>query len=185
MATDPARIVSQVRDLVAEAVRSKVVGPNANERATQLFEAFCNDFRRVRSCLFNRGHAAGGEGQQVDAMLAEDRRMLTAVLKEKARIATGVEFIVKALRQGGRLFFVGAGTSGRLGVLESAEMPPTFSTDPALVQAIMAGGQTAIFKTKEGVEDNYEEGARSVMRLRPTKRDVVVGVSAKIGRAHV
>ena len=64
----------------------------------------------------------------VEVMLAEDRRMLTAVLKEKARIATGVEFIVTALRKGGRLFFVGAGTSGRLGVLESAEMPPTFST---------------------------------------------------------
>ena len=74
--------------------------------------------------------------------------------------------------------FVGAGTSGRLGVLESAEMPPTFGTDADLVLAIMAGGKNAFLKTKEGVEDNYEEGARSVMRLRPTKRDVVIGVSA-------
>lgn len=113
----------------------------------------------------------------VDAMLAEDRRMLTAVLKEKARIATGVEFIVKALRQGGRLFFVGAGTSGRLGVLESAEMPPTFSTDPALVQAIMAGGKDAFFSMREGVEDDYEDGARAISRV-VRKTDVVVGVSA-------
>jgi len=74
--------------------------------------------------------------------------------------------------------FVGAGTSGRLGILESAEMPPTFSTDPDLVQAIMAGGRDAIFAAKEGVEDNYEEGARAITRLRPTKKDIVIGVSA-------
>jgi len=78
----------------------------------------------------------------------------------------------------GRIVFVGAGTSGRLGVLESAEMPPTFGTSPELVQAIMAGGKGAIFRAREGVEDNYEEGARSVNRLRPTKKDVVIGVSA-------
>lgn len=114
----------------------------------------------------------------VEMMLGEDRKMLAAVQRERERIAVGIEMIATALRREGRIVFVGAGTSGRLGILESAEMPPTFSTDPAIVQAIMAGGQTAIFKTKEGVEDNYEEGARSVMRLRPTKRDVVIGVSA-------
>ena len=113
----------------------------------------------------------------VDVMLSEDRRMLSAVLKEKARIATGVEFIVAALRKGGRLFFVGAGTSGRLGVLESAEMPPTFSTDPDMVQAVMAGGKDAFFSMKEGAEDNYEEGARALSRI-VSKHDVVVGISA-------
>ena len=76
------------------------------------------------------------------------------------------------------MIFVGAGTSGRLGVLESAEMPPTFGTSPDLVQAIMAGGKGAILRAREGVEDNYEEGARSINRLRPTKKDVVIGVSA-------
>jgi N-acetylmuramic acid 6-phosphate etherase len=74
--------------------------------------------------------------------------------------------------------FVGAGTSGRLGVLESTEMPPTFGTKPGLVQAIMAGGQDAMLRPREGVDDNYEEGARSVNRLRPSKKDVVIGVSA-------
>jgi N-acetylmuramic acid 6-phosphate etherase len=74
--------------------------------------------------------------------------------------------------------FVGAGTSGRLGVLESAEMPPTFSTNPELVQAIMVGGKNAILRAKEGVEDNYEEGYRSITRLRPARKDVVIGVSA-------
>src|SRR5262245_18218547 len=114
----------------------------------------------------------------IDLMINEDRKMLAAVQKEKARIATGVDLVVTALRKGGRVLFVGAGTSGRLGVLESAEMPPTFSTDPSLVQAIMAGGKNAILNAKEGVEDNYEEGARAIARLDPSKRDVVIGVSA-------
>jgi N-acetylmuramic acid 6-phosphate etherase len=114
----------------------------------------------------------------VELMLSEDRKMLAAVQREHERIAVGIEMIATALRKEGRIIFVGAGTSGRLGLLESAEMPPTFSTEPGLVQAIMAGGRDAIFTAKEGVEDNYEEGARSIMRLRPTKRDIVVGVSA-------
>jgi N-acetylmuramic acid 6-phosphate etherase len=114
----------------------------------------------------------------VELMINEDRKMLAAVQKEKARIAMGADLIATALRKGGRVVFVGAGTSGRLGVLESAEMPPTFSTEPTLVQAIMAGGQSAILRAKEGVEDNYEEGARAITRMRPTKKDVVIGVSA-------
>src|SRR3954465_6767823 len=114
----------------------------------------------------------------VEGMLNEDRKMLAAVQREKDRIAVGVEIITQALRKNGRIIFVGAGTSGRLGVLESAEMPPTFGTDPQMVQAIMAGGKGAILRAREGVEDNYEEGARSVNRLRPTKRDIVIGVSA-------
>src|SRR3954469_21376811 len=114
----------------------------------------------------------------VEGMLNEDRKTLLAVQREKDRIAVGVDIITQALRKQGRIIFVGAGTSGRLGVLESAEMPPTFGTNPDLVQAIMAGGKGAIFRAREGVEDNYEEGARSVNRLRPTKKDVVIGVSA-------
>ena len=114
----------------------------------------------------------------VEGMLNEDRKMLAAVQREKDRIAVGVEIITQALRKNGRIVFVGAGTSGRLGVLESSEMPPTFGTDPSLVQAIMAGGKGAVFRAREGVEDNYEEGARSINRMRPTKKDVVIGVSA-------
>jgi len=82
------------------------------------------------------------------------------------------------VRKGGRIIFVGTGTSGRLGILESAEMPPTFGTSADLVLAIMAGGKNAFLRAKEGVEDNYEEGARSIMRLHPGKKDVVIGVSA-------
>jgi N-acetylmuramic acid 6-phosphate etherase len=114
----------------------------------------------------------------VESMLTEDRKMLTAVQREKERIAIGIDIITQALRKGGRIIFVGAGTSGRLGVLESAEMPPTFGTNPDLVLAIMAGGKNAVLRAKEGVEDNYQEGAHAVNRLRPTKKDVVIGVSA-------
>jgi N-acetylmuramic acid 6-phosphate etherase len=114
----------------------------------------------------------------VEGMLNEDRKMLAAVQREKDRIAVGVEIVTQALRRGGRIVFVGAGTSGRLGVLESAEMPITFGTDPEMVLAIMAGGRNALLRAKEGVEDNYEEGARAVNRLNPTRRDVVIGVSA-------
>src|SRR3989449_2460975 len=114
----------------------------------------------------------------VEHMLHEDRKMLAAVQREKDRIAVGIDILAQALRHNGRIVFVGAGTSGRLGVLESAEMPPTFGTKPDLVQAIMAGGKNAVLRAKEGVEDNYEEGARSVNRLRPTRKDVVIGVSA-------
>jgi N-acetylmuramic acid 6-phosphate etherase len=114
----------------------------------------------------------------VEEMLNEDRKMLAAVQREKERIAVGVEIITQALRRGGRIIFVGAGTSGRLGILESAEMPPTFGTSPELVQAIMAGGQGAMLHPREGVEDNHEEGARAITRLKPSKKDVVIGVSA-------
>src|SRR6266511_3238657 len=114
----------------------------------------------------------------IEMILNEDRKVVAAVQKEKEKIAHGVEIIVQALRKGGRVIFVGAGTSGRLGVVEAVEMPPTFGTPPRVVQAIMAGGQAAVFQAKEGVEDNYEEGGRSIGRLRLSSRDVVVGVSA-------
>jgi N-acetylmuramic acid 6-phosphate etherase len=114
----------------------------------------------------------------IDRMLDEERRMLAAVLREKNRIAVGVDIIVQVLRRGGRILFVGAGTSGRLGVLESAEMPPTFGTSPTLVQAIIAGGGGAVLPAKEGAEDHHEKGARAIARLRPSRKDVVIGLSA-------
>src|SRR6188508_1088012 len=114
----------------------------------------------------------------IEMIVNEDKKVVAAVHKERQRIAHGVEIVTQSLRKGGRIVFVGAGTSGRLGVVEASEMPPTFGTSPSLVQAIMAGGQEAVFRAKEGVEDNYEEGARSIARLRLGKKDVVIGVSA-------
>ena len=114
----------------------------------------------------------------IDLVVNEDKKVVAAVHREREKIAHGVTIITQALRKGGRVIFVGAGTSGRLGVVEAAEMPPTFGTHPRLVQGIMAGGQAAVFEAKEGVEDNYEEGGRSIARLRLSNRDVLVGVSA-------
>jgi len=114
----------------------------------------------------------------IDLMVNEDKKVVSAVHKEREKIAHGIEIITQALRKGGRVIFVGAGTSGRLGVVEAAEMPPTFGTPPRIVQGIMAGGQEAVFQAKEGVEDNYEEGGRSIARLHLSARDVVIGVSA-------
>src|SRR5688572_10441536 len=111
-------------------------------------------------------------------MIAEDRRMLAAVQKERDRIALGADICAKALRKSGRIVFVGAGTSGGLGIVESAEMPPTLGTSPLLVQGIMAGGKNAIIRAKEGAEDNYEGGAGAITRLDPTNWGVVIGVSA-------
>src|SRR5437870_10128994 len=110
-------------------------------------------------------------------MNREDRRAVLAVGRVRRQIAAAVDMIVAALRGGGRLFFVGAGTSGRLGVLEAAECPPTFGTSPRMVQAIMAGGRSSVFRSREGAEDDVRAAARAVRR-RVRRGDVVVGVSA-------
>ena len=110
-------------------------------------------------------------------MNREDRRAVLAVGRVRSQIASAVNMIVAALRGGGRLFFVGAGTSGRLGVLEAAECPPTFGTPRQLVQAIIAGGRGAVFRSREGAEDD-ELAARRAVRARVRKGDVVVGISA-------
>src|SRR5256885_3662032 len=110
-------------------------------------------------------------------MNREDRRAVAAVGRVAPAIGAGVERIVASLARGGRLVFVGAGTSGRLGVLEAAECPPTFGTPRRLVQAIIAGGHAAVFRSREGAEDDARAAARAVgTRVRPG--DVVVGVSA-------
>jgi len=110
-------------------------------------------------------------------MNREDRRAVLAVGRVQPQIAAAVEMIVTALRDGGHLIFVGAGTSGRLGVLEAAECPPTFGTSRRLVQAIIAGGRGAVFRSREGAEDDAA-AARRAVRARVRRGDVVVGISA-------
>jgi len=110
-------------------------------------------------------------------MNKEDENVPRAV--QKVRKATGhaVKFIVHSLKNGGRLFFAGAGTSGRLGVIEAAECPPTFNTPPARVQAVIAGGKQAVFRSKEGAEDRKKE-AEKIFRAKIRKGDVLVGIAA-------
>jgi len=114
----------------------------------------------------------------VDAINAEDARVAGAVQKERRRIAAGVEIIVEGFRRGGRLFYVGAGTSGRLGVLDAAECPPTFGTRPSQVQGIIAGGRRALVRAIEGAEDRPADGAAALDRKRVRPADVVVGIAA-------
>jgi N-acetylmuramic acid 6-phosphate etherase len=112
------------------------------------------------------------------ALNREDARVAPAVRRELPKIARAVDAIVKALGSGGRLFYVGAGTSGRLAVLDAAECPPTFGTSPKMVQAIIAGGAGALRNASEGAEDSAANGARDLRRAGLTHMDVVVGLSA-------
>jgi N-acetylmuramic acid 6-phosphate etherase len=114
----------------------------------------------------------------VQLMTRDTRRAFDAVAHQKRAIGRGVQLLVDALQSHGRIVLVGAGTSGRLGVLEAAEMPPTFGVKPRTVVGIMAGGRSAVHRAKEGVEDDQGAGDRALNRLRPGKHDVVIGVSA-------
>jgi len=109
---------------------------------------------------------------------AEDARVAAAVRRELPKIARAVDAIIESLRSGGRLFYVGAGTSGRLAVLDAAECPPTFGTSPKLVQAIIAGGSRAVRGAVEGAEDSAKNGARDLRKAGVKRGDVVVGLTA-------
>lgn len=113
----------------------------------------------------------------VDVINAEDRRVADAVGAEREAIAQAVDLVVDTFRRGGRLFYVGAGTSGRLGVLDASEMPPTYGTDPTLVQGIVAGGYSALVRACEGAEDHPEDGAQAVVDRGVGDGDFVLGIA--------
>ena len=108
----------------------------------------------------------------------EDHRAVDAVTPELPYIAAAVEIVVDALRAGGRLVYVGAGTSGRLGVLDAAECPPTFGTDPETIVGLIAGGREAMFRAQEGAEDQEGPGAADIDALGVGPLDVVCGIAA-------
>jgi N-acetylmuramic acid 6-phosphate etherase len=113
----------------------------------------------------------------VDLINAEDRMVAEAVHEEREAIAHAVDLVVQAFSNGGRLFYVGAGTSGRLGVLDSAEMPPTYGTKPDLVQGVIAGGYAALVRAQEGAEDHPEDGARDLAERGVGPNDFVLGIA--------
>ena len=114
----------------------------------------------------------------VQAMNAEDARVAAAVGVELPQVARAVEEVAARLRRGGRLIYVGAGTSGRLGALDAAEIPPTFNAPPGMVIGLIAGGRQALTASVENAEDSTEAGREDLEGVRPTERDVVVGVAA-------
>ena len=114
----------------------------------------------------------------VDLMNAEDALVAGAVATQRDAIARTIELVEMAFRASGRLFYIGAGTSGRLGVLDASECPPTFGTDPEMVQGIIAGGFPALTRSQEGAEDVAEHGAQAMDDHGVGSKDVVVGIAA-------
>ncbi|HHS9379834.1 N-acetylmuramic acid 6-phosphate etherase [Clostridioides difficile] len=108
----------------------------------------------------------------------EDKTVAYAVEEQKESIAKAVNIIVDRMKQGGRLFYIGAGTSGRIGILDATECPPTYGVDFELVQAIIAGGNQAIFKAIEGAEDDKELGKQDIIDRGVTSKDVICGIAA-------
>jgi len=108
----------------------------------------------------------------------EDQTVATAITEILPTIATAVDLIVAALQAGGRLFYIGAGTSGRLGILDASECPPTYGTDPALVQGLIAGGTQAIFRAVEGAEDSTTLAAENLQNKELKYNDILIGIAA-------
>ncbi|MDG2991123.1 N-acetylmuramic acid 6-phosphate etherase [Candidatus Synechococcus calcipolaris G9] len=114
----------------------------------------------------------------VDLFNREDEKVLAAIAQARESLALAIDGTAKRLRQGGRLFYIGAGTSGRLGVLDAAECPPTFCSSPEMVQGILAGGAAALVKSSEGLEDLRGDGSQAIAEYGVTSQDVVVGITA-------
>lgn len=108
----------------------------------------------------------------------EDKKVAFAVEKELESIAAAVDAIYGAFKNGGRLIYCGCGTSGRLGILDAVECPPTFSTDPEMVQGVIAGGESALFRAVEGAEDNADAGRSDMANIRLDRSDILVGIAA-------
>lgn len=116
--------------------------------------------------------------EMVKLINEEDKKVPYAIEKELESIAKAVDVTAERLSKGGRLIYIGAGTSGRIGILDASECPPTYGVSPELVQGIIAGGNTAIFKAIEGAEDNPELGKQDLIDKKLTKNDVICGIAA-------
>src|SRR6202007_1828595 len=116
--------------------------------------------------------------QIVRLMNHEDKKVAAAVGRQLPAIARAVDAIVDVIRSGGRLIYAGAGSSGRMAVLDAAECPPTFGTSPKLVQALIAGGRRAVTGAVEGAEDSLANAERDLREAKLSRRDVVVGITA-------
>ena len=121
----------------------------------------------------------------IEIFNVEDQKAVAAVIREKENIAKAVDIIVDSFKRGGRLFYVGAGTSGRLGVLDASECPPTFGVDREMVQGIIAGGYEALTRSIEKAEDYPEDGVATIRGRNVSSKDVVVGISTSGGALFV
>jgi N-acetylmuramic acid 6-phosphate etherase len=161
-------------ELARRVIKAKGRSPKAGAEVVRSLKPSPTEERNPRSMRLDKMPL----GNAVTLMLSEDASVPKKLLGERDRIAQVIRAIVRAFRSGGRLFYVGAGTSGRLGVLDASECPPTFRTQPDMVQGIMAGGQNALWQSLEGGEDDSDAGARAVEACGVRRRDVVVGIAA-------
>lgn len=133
--------------------------------------------------------SVGIDAQSVDEILrlinSEDKKIAQAVEEQITHIAKAVDLVILAFQNNGRLIYVGAGTSGRLGVLDAVECPPTYGTNPKMVQGIIAGGEKAMFCSQEGAEDKEENGARDIDKKKVGMNDVVCGIAASLRTPYV
>jgi len=148
--------------------------PIAEPARLAAFSAASTEQRNPRS----RGLDRRTIPQLVDLFIREERRVESALADQRGAIARAAALVARKLRGGGRLIYVGAGTSGRLGVVDASEMPPTFNAPPEQVQAIMAGGAAAVFKSQEGAEDAREPAVAELRARRLSRKDVVCGIAA-------
>jgi N-acetylmuramic acid 6-phosphate etherase len=155
--------------------------PERFEGIDKEFEKLLTEQRNLASLDIDRKSVT----EILEAINSEDKRVPYAIEKEIPNIAEAVDLVVNSLKIGGRLFYVGAGTSGRLGVIDASECPPTFSTNPDLVQAIIAGGREAVWRSIEGAEDDYEAGKKATIDRNVCAKDVVIGLSASGGTQFV
>jgi N-acetylmuramic acid 6-phosphate etherase len=159
-----AQILNAMSSLSAESIRAAI-------RSRKLSPT---ESRNARSTRLDSMPVA----DSVELMLNEEARVTRVLLKNKALLTRAVDLVTQAFRSGGKLFYFGAGTSGRLGVLDASECPPTFRVPSTLVQGVIAGGDVALRSAVEGAEDDAAAGAREVRSRRITQRDVVVGIAA-------
>lgn len=124
-------------------------------------------------------------GQILRFMSAEDAKVAAAVKAVLPQVETAVESILDSFRRGGRLIYIGAGTSGRLGIIDAAECPPTFGSDPRQVVGLIAGGREAVFLSKEGAEDNAEQGEKDLKNIALQSEDTLVGIASSSRTPYV
>ncbi|MBI4551168.1 MAG: N-acetylmuramic acid 6-phosphate etherase, partial [Candidatus Latescibacteria bacterium] len=148
--------------------------PDSASPSLEAFDSRITEHRNPRSLSLD----VLSTRQILELINDEDATVIPAVRREIPNIERAVDLIVAQLERGGRLFYVGAGTSGRLGMLDAAEIPPTYGADPSLVQGIIAGGHAALVRSQEGAEDREDDGAAVVKAYRMTPDDAVFGIAA-------
>ena len=163
---------------------ARQAGTQVTPKTISVVEAKSTSWRPVASAPTegrnpkSAGFAEMPLAEAIKLMLSEDATLPSKVLAENAHLEWTVEAVAKAFASGGRLIYCGAGTSGRLGVLDASECPPTFRTPASLVQGIIAGGRSALWSAVEGAEDDEAAGVRSIASRSVTSKDVVIGISA-------